>query len=161
MSLVRLIARPMLSTMFIVGGVNSLRNAEHMVERAKPVTDRLLPLFGKAGPLPVEIDATRMVQINGAIHVVAGAALATGRWPRLSALVLAATLVPTTFGGHRYWEESDPQMRANQKVHFAKNVSMLGGLLIAAVDTGGRPSLAWRARHGADIAKKRATQITS
>ena len=34
--------------------------------------------------------------------------------------------------------------------HFFKNVSMLGGLLIAAVDTEGKPGLAWRAKNAAE-----------
>ena len=64
-----------------------------------------------------------LVRINGAEQVVAGLALATGRLPRISAAVLAASLVPTTAAGHRFWEESDPQQKANQKIHFFKNVS--------------------------------------
>jgi hypothetical protein len=32
--------------------------------------------------------------------------------------------------------------------HFLKNVSLLGGVLIASVDTEGKPSLAWRAQKG-------------
>ena len=59
--------------------------------------------------------------------------LASGHFPRLSATVLAATLVPTTAAGHRFWEEQDPQKKAMQRIHFFKNTSMLGGLLLAAV----------------------------
>ncbi len=72
-----------------------------------------------------------------------------GWWPRLSAAVLAGTLVPTTLAGHRFWEIEDKQERAQQRIHFLKNVTMLGGLLIAAADTAGDPSLAWRGRHAA------------
>ncbi len=54
------------------------------------------------------------------------------------------SLVPTTLAGHRFWDESDASSRAAQRIHFLKNVSMLGGLLIAADDTGGRPSIPWR-----------------
>lgn len=157
MALVRLLARPMLSTMFIAGGINSLKNADYLAERAKPVTDKLMPAVERAtASLPITVDHKTMVRLNGAIHVVGGAMLATGRWPRFSSLVLAATLVPTTLGGHRFWEESDPQQRANQRVHVLKNISMGGGLLLASVDTQGKPSLAWRAKHSADKARKSA-----
>ena len=67
----------------------------------------------------------------------------------LAATVLAASLVPTTLAAHRFWEEEDPRARAAQRVHFQKNCAMLGGLILAAVDTGGRPSLGWRARRAA------------
>jgi putative oxidoreductase len=161
MTLVRLIARPMLSSMFIMGGINALKNPDQMAQRAKPVIDRLQPLLQRAtGPSPIDLDPKRVVQINALVDIGAGAALATGRWPRISALVLAVSLLPTTFGGHRYWEEDDGQSRSNQKVHFTKNLSILGGLLLASVDTEGRPSLAWQARRQASKAKKKASQLT-
>jgi len=36
----------------------------------------------------------------------------------------------------------------------------MGGLLLASVDTEGKPSMAWQAKRGATRAKKRATKIT-
>ncbi|HET7387693.1 MAG TPA: DoxX family protein [Nocardioidaceae bacterium] len=159
MTLSRLVARPMLASMFVVGGIDSLRNAEKKVERAKPVTDKIADVAKKVAPsAPVPTDAATLIRVNGAIHVAAGLALATGKAPRLASLVLAATMVPTTAGGHRFWEESDPAMRANQRVHFFKNVSMLGGLLLAAVDTAGKPGLAWRAKHAAGDVRKSASK---
>src|SRR6202044_3854213 len=76
-----------------------------------------------------------------------------GKFPRLSALALAATLVPTTLAGHPYWEVKDEKERAQQRIHFLKNLTMLGGLLIAAADTEGNPSLAWRSRHAVQAAR--------
>lgn len=153
----------MLSTMFVVGGINALKNPEAMAERAKPVIDRIRPLLKKAtASTPIELDdAKRIVQLNAVVDIGAGLALATGRAPRLSAFVLAVSLAPTTFGGHRYWEEGDPQTKANHKLHFAKNASILGGLLLASVDTAGRPSLAWRARRQASLAYDKASHLTS
>jgi len=92
--------------------------------------------------MPAETE--QAVRLNGAVQAVAGTTLGLGLLPRLSALVLAGTLVPTTLAGHRYWEIKDPELRAEQRVHFLKNVAMIGGLMIAACDTAGRPSLAWR-----------------
>ncbi|WP_426245092.1 DoxX family protein [Nocardioides sp. LHG3406-4] len=156
MTVTRLIARPMLASMFVVGGVNALRNAEALAAKAKPVTDKVVPMVKRAVPqLPIPSDALTLVRINGAAQVVAGLALATGRAPRLSSTVLAATLVPTTAAGHRFWAETDPAARGNQKVHFFKNLSMLGGLLIAGVDTDGKPGMAWRARRaGRDVRRE-------
>jgi hypothetical protein len=62
--------------------------------------------------------------------------------------LLAGSVIPTTLAGHRYWEiHDDPARRAQQKIHFFKNLGLLGGLMLAAVDTEGRPGLAWRAQH--------------
>ena len=63
--------------------------------------------------------------------------------------LLGLSLIPTTLAGHRFWEEQDEMRRAQQRIHFFKNLSMLGGLMLAAVDTEGKPGLAWRAQHAA------------
>jgi putative oxidoreductase len=162
MTVSRLIARPMLASMFLVGGVNALRNADQLAVRAKPVTDRLLPMIIKAAPqLPVPQDPVTLVRLNGALQVGAGLTLATGRAPRLSAAVLAATLVPTTAAGHRFWEEQDPAAKAQNRIHFFKNLSMLGGLLIAAGDTEGKPGVAWRTRRAAKDARREAKHLAA
>jgi uncharacterized membrane protein YphA (DoxX/SURF4 family) len=160
MTLIRLVARPMLASMFVVGGVNSLRNASKIAPKAEPVTDTITGLADKVAPdVPIPHDPTTLVRINGAVHIVGGLMLATGRAPRISSAVLAATLVPTTAAGHRFWEEKDPAARAQQQTHFFKNVSMLGGLLLAAVDTEGKPGIAWRARHAAHDARREAQHL--
>ncbi|WP_411082249.1 DoxX family protein [Streptomyces sp. cmx-18-6] len=144
MSLLRIAGRPLLASMFVVGGVSSLRSPQDVApvaeSVARAVTDRVAVL-----PDSTE----QLVRLNGAVQVVGGIALGLGRFPRLSALALAATLVPTTLAAHRFWEAEDPSERAQQRVHFFKNLSMLGGLLIATDDTGSRPSLLWRGRHAA------------
>jgi putative oxidoreductase len=157
MTVTRLIARPMLASMFVVGGLNAVRNADRLSGAAKPITDKVVPLVQRAVPAaPIPTDPTTLVRINGAAQLVAGLALATGRAPRLSAGVLALTLLPTTAAGHRFWEEGDPAARGTQRIHFFKNVSMLGGLLIAGVDTDGKPGVAWRARRAARDVRREA-----
>jgi uncharacterized membrane protein YphA (DoxX/SURF4 family) len=128
-----MIARPMLASMFVVGGVNALRNAPDYAVKAKQVTDRLVPLAKRVMPeAPIPEDPVTLVRINAAVQVGAGAALATGHFPRLASTALAATLVPTTAAGHQFWNESDPAQKANHRVHFFKNVSMMGGRLAHA-----------------------------
>jgi uncharacterized membrane protein YphA (DoxX/SURF4 family) len=112
------------------------------------------PLAERVPAVPDQVE--QAVRLNGAVQVLAGSLLAIGKFPRLSAAALAASLVPTTAAGHRFWESDDKQERAQQQIHFLKNLSMLGGLLIAAGDTAGNPSLAWRGRHAAELAKREA-----
>ena len=123
MTVLRTLARPLLASMFVYGGVNALRHASAMGPKAEPVADAL----GRTAP-QLQTSPTNLVRVNGAVHVVAGAALATGHFPRLSAAVLAGTLVPTTAVGHPFWNESDPASRQNQTIHFLKNVSLIGHL---------------------------------
>ncbi|MGI8666520.1 MAG: DoxX family protein [Jatrophihabitans sp.] len=141
MPLIRALARPMLAATFISGGIDAVRNPGSKVPAAEKVVSPLVDA------VPQLSDAEQVVKLDGAVKVVAGTLLAFGRFPRLSAAALAASLVPTTLAGHRFWEESDPTKRKAQQLHFLKNAGMLGGLLLAAVDTEGRPSLGWRARH--------------
>ena len=160
MTVSRILARPMLASMFVVGGAAAIKDAKNRAEAAEPVTERIVPLVHKVVPqLPIPEDPTTLVRLNGAAQVLAGLALATGRAPRLSATVLAVTLVPTTAAGHRFWEEQDPTRKSAQRIHFFKNVSMLGGLLLAAVDTDAKPGLAWRARRAATDARREARHL--
>ncbi|HET6626040.1 MAG TPA: DoxX family protein [Nocardioidaceae bacterium] len=160
MTLTRLIARPMLASMFIAGGVNALKNTELMAQRAKPVIDKFVPMAQKAAPsAPIPTDPKTLVRINAGVQILGALALATGRAPRLSALTLAASLVPTTAAGHRFWEESDATAKNQQRTHFFKNVSMMGGLLLASVDTEGKPGVAWRVRHAATDARREAKHL--
>ena len=160
MTLVRLVARPMLASMFVVGGVNALKNVEKMTQRAHPVTEKLTATANKVAPsIPIPKDERTLVRINAITQITAGLALATGRAPRLASAALAASLIPTTAAGHRYWEESDPTTRANQRLHFVKNVSMLGGLLLASVDTEGKPGVAWRTKHAVGDVRREAKHL--
>ena len=158
MAISRVFARPMLASMFLVGGFNAVKNPERVAPRAQPITDRLVPLLQKAVPM-LPSDPVTLARINGGVQLVAGATLATGKAPRLSAAALALSLIPTTAAGHRFWEEQDPTQRANQRIHFFKNVSMLGGLIIASGDTEGQPGVLWRTRRAARDARREARHL--
>lgn len=160
MTITRLLARPMLATIFVAGGVNALRNTEGHAAKARKITEKVVPVAQQAVPkAPIPTDPATLVRINAGAQILAAAALATGRAPRLSATVLAASLVPTTLAGHAFWDETDPQAKAAQRLQFFKNTSLLGGLLLAAVDTDGRPGLAWRARRAAADVRREARQV--
>ncbi|GIF69858.1 hypothetical protein Ais01nite_78930 [Asanoa ishikariensis] len=146
MSPVRTVARLFLSTIFVVSGARSVARPTPWVPQAKKVAEKVGPLFEKTHrSLPT--DAATLVRLNGAAQVAAGLMLATGRFTRPAALVLAGTLVPTTLSAHPFWTIKDPQERQHQQSHFMKNLGLLGGLLLAAADTQGKPGLAWRASH--------------
>ena len=146
MSLSRTIARPLLASIFLVGPISTLRNSSGAAKKAEAVTDPLVRFLQRAG-VPITHDPEKLVKINAGVQLAAGLCLATGRMPRLSAAVLATSLVPTTVAAHDFWNESDPELRKQQQIQLAKNVSLLGGLLIAAGDTDGRPGVAWLAKH--------------
>ncbi len=141
MAISRRVARPLLAAIFVAGGVDALRNPAGKVKKAESVTE---PLSEGVGCIPNDPDM--LVRINGAVQVGAGLLLATGKFRRIASLALCGSIIPTTLAGHRFWQETDESCRAQQQMHFLKNLGLLGGLMLAAVDTEGEPSLGWRAR---------------
>lgn len=119
----------MLAGVFINGGIEVFREPEPRAEQAGPLIDRMVE---KVPALPP--DRVGLVRANAAIHVGAGTALALGILPRLAALTLAGSLVPTTLGGHRFWEIEDTAQSSRQRVQFLKNAAIMGGLLVFALD---------------------------
>ncbi|WP_093621446.1 DoxX family membrane protein [Actinoplanes philippinensis] len=138
---VRTAARAMLASIFIVEGIRTLTRPESRADAVRPLTDRVTPLLERTDPrLPT--DPLTLVRVKAAADVVAGLALATGRFTRPAAAVLAAGLVPHTLtekGGR------EPLLR---------NLGLLGGLLLAAVDTEGRPGIRYRTSHAVDRSQR-------
>ena len=119
MFIVRLAARCAFAFIFVLSGYEVATNPGRRVEAVEAKL-----------PIPnVEL----AVRAQGAGMLTLGTALALGIKPRLAALGLAGILIPTTYVGHQYWAETDEMRRANQKVHFRKNVSLFGGLLAYAL----------------------------
>src|SRR5829696_8918643 len=152
MTLLRAGARTMLASYFIVNGVKTVRNPDPLVPAAEPVADRVVPLVKKYAPQQVATaipeDTANLVRANGAAQIVGGLALASGKGRRAGALLLAGALIPSTLARHPFWTRTDPEEKALDRSQFLKNVSLLGGVLLAAVDTEGKPSLAYRAQKG-------------
>lgn len=135
----------MLASIFVVQGAEALTHPEPLMERARRVSERIGPVLGNIHPdLPA--DARSLVRLNAATMVAGGALLVTPLH-RPAALAVIASLVPTTLAGHAYWEQEDAARRKQQRLQFLKNLGLLGGLLLAAADTEGRPGLRWRAGH--------------
>lgn len=145
MSLSRRLARPMLASIFLSSAIPMLKDQSYL---HGPIRE--------AGLAEPELLAKAHVYGN----LVGGAALALGRFPRLAALGLAVNLVPTTYVGHAFWKAPADQ-KTTQQINFFKNVSLLGGLLIAASDTGGRESLPHAVGRVSRRTKRKAAKATS
>jgi len=141
MTIAEAIARPLLAGVFVYGGIDTLRNPASKLPAADPVLEPV----SRATGLPPQ----QLVSVNAGVQVAAGISLALGILPRSAAALLAVSLVPTTLAGHRFWEADDPAAKRGHVIHLLKNAATLGGLVLAATSTGGRPSLPWRARRAA------------
>src|ERR1700722_7630254 len=106
MSISRAVARPLLASMFVSGGLDAMRHPETKVEAAKPVTDQI-----RVGVPSLPEDTTPLEGVNGTVQFGAGLLLALGKARRLAALALIGSVIPTTLAGHRFWEENDEKNR--------------------------------------------------
>ena len=146
--LIRRIARPLLSAAFIGQGVETLRNPKVTIDAAQPTVTALQTLPEPFGSM-VPSNAETAARITAAVQVGGGLLLATGRWPRIASAALAFTVIPGSLGAHLFWNESDPEVKAQKRRDLLTDLSLLGGLIIASADTAGKPSLGWRGRQAA------------
>ena len=121
-------ARLLTGSTYAVLGYGALREPG---PRVAPAAAFIAPIR-KEVPLPITDE--QVVRVNGGIQVACGVLLALGLAPRLAALALAGSMIPTTLAGHSFWAENDPAVRKQQQVQFHKNMAMIGGLLFAALD---------------------------
>jgi uncharacterized membrane protein YphA (DoxX/SURF4 family) len=152
--LIRRIARPLLSAAFIGQGVDSLLNPKPAAETVAPTVDGLRALPDPVGS-SIPSDPQTFAQINAAVQIAGGLLLATGKMPRVASAALAFTVLPANLGAHMFWNESDPQLKAEKRKDFLTDLSLLGGLMIASADTAGKPSLGWRGRRAAERLSER------
>jgi uncharacterized membrane protein YphA (DoxX/SURF4 family) len=146
----------MLGGLFIAAGAQAILHPKRYAYRAEPLAEQVAPVLQRIDArIPTE--AKSLVQLNGAVQLGAGLLLATGAAPRPAAAVLAGTLIPATLVNYPFWTFPRGDSRRDAQLHFAKNLGLLGGLLLAAVDTAGSPSIGWRTQRALRNAKKKVT----
>jgi uncharacterized membrane protein YphA (DoxX/SURF4 family) len=141
----------MLGALFVYEGARALANPDPLLAPAKPLADRITPLLART-PLPA--DTKLLVQLNGATQLAGGLLMSSGRLARPTATVLAGSLAMTTAAAHMSWRKAEPAAKREQRLQLLKNLGVLGGLLLAAADTQGRPGLRWRTSHAWRSAKR-------
>jgi len=153
MTLLRAAARTMLASYFVVNGLKAFRHPEQFTEAAEPVADSLLPLAKAALPKQAAVylpdDTVSLVKATGIAQIVGGLSLATGIGRRLGAAMLTVTMLPHVVASNPLRVSSGEREELYGKL--SKNVALLGGVALAAMDTEGRPNLVWRARAQKEI----------
>ncbi len=138
----------MLASTFIISGLDRFLHAE-------ATATQLSPGLGKAAAaLPLDVDEKTLAKVLGGAQVGAGILLATGKLTRLAGTILtvASALNAVVEFGNADTETKDG--KAHRRSALLKNIALTGGAMLAAVDTSGRPGLAWRAEHLAAAGKK-------
>ena len=129
----------LLSWVFLRSGSQTFRDPTRAANIAAPLLEQVQSVIPAATP-------SRLVRANGGVQVAAAAMLAVGRTRRPAAIALAVSLVPTTIAGHAFWRHTDKSQRAAQRIHFDKNMAILGGLVLAALPAKARTANAAKVR---------------
>lgn len=158
MTLVRVIARPLIASSFVFSGVDRLRTAGATAPQLKPVLARV----SKVVPAAASITSNEKLvgQVLGATQVGAALLLGIGRFSRIAALLLTITATVNTMVDYGSADVTTSEGKKARRSQLLKNLSLIGAVLLAAVDTNGRPGIAWRAEHLALGARKNAVGIS-
>ncbi len=122
--IVSLFGRVLLSVIFILSGFSKLFIFHSIAGM----------LGGKGFPL-----ASVAAGIAIAIEIIGGLAILTGFKAKVAAWIVFLYLIPTTLLFHNFWTMQGP-MRADNQIHFLKNLAIMGGLLLLASNGAGRLS---------------------
>jgi putative oxidoreductase len=150
LSLMQTAGRMLTAPIFILGGYSAVKDPAGKVAMAESTLDTMRE-YVPALPDDNEL----LVRVNGGVQMLAGATLLLGIKPRLSAVALAGSLVPTTLAGHSFWEMEGGDAQAH-RTQFSKNLAALGGLLLIAGSGQSKKAVEKAATKAAKKAEKRA-----
>jgi len=123
----RALARPLLASWFVYGGMQSYLEPEARAERVAPTVEPALKEMGLE-----EVKTVDLVKAHGIASMALATMLALSRTPRTAALGLAGLAGATTALAHPFWNEEDEVKREAELEQFLKNLSLVGGVLLAA-----------------------------
>ena len=156
--MIRKLARPMLASVYIADGVNTVKNASAHANDAERVVNTIKSVLPSQYAQYIPSDPETVAKINGGLKIGAGSTFALGKAPRLSAGLLAVSTVGSLLGRNAFWEAKNADEKTRRRNGAMTNVALLGGVLIASADTEGKPGLAWRAQDAAKRGKKNIQQ---
>jgi putative oxidoreductase len=120
-----LVGRILLGLIFVLSGFQKLMGFSGVVGQ----------IAGKGLPLPEVLAAlTVAIELGGGLLLVIGL---KARW---AAFVLFLFIIPVSLTFHNFWTMEGAAAAMN-KIQFMKNVSIMGGMLLAAAFGPGRYSI--------------------
>jgi uncharacterized membrane protein YphA (DoxX/SURF4 family) len=124
--MMRSLARPLLASWFVYGGVRDALEPHARAAVAEPVVG---PLLKDAG---VEVPMETLVRVHGAATAATAAVLAMSRTPRTAGVALTGLAAVTVATGAPFWRLPEGEERDAALDEFMKNLSLLGGAMLAA-----------------------------
>lgn len=122
----RSLARPLLASWFVYGGVRDALEPQARTLVAEPVVG---PLLKDAG---VDVPVETLVRVHSAATAATAAVLAISKTPRTAGMALTGLAAVTVATGAPFWRLPEGEAREAALDQFMKNLSLLGGAMLAA-----------------------------
>jgi putative oxidoreductase len=117
-----LLARVLLSAVFIISGYNKFADVTGILNNAG--TKHFMEMVAGGAPAP-----TWLGYLIAAIELLGGIAILVGFKTRLAAWGLFIWVIVATYLGHPFWTMEAAARAANQ-AQFLKNLAIMGGMLL-------------------------------
>ena len=156
--MIRKIARPMLASAFVIDGVQTVLNPASHKESADSVLKQVRAAVPRQYRSFVPKDPETAAQIVGGVKAGAASLFALGKAPRTAAGLLTATSLASLAGRNAFWDTDDEDEKSRRKAGALTDLALTGGVLLATVDTEGKPDMKWRAQNAAKSAKRNVQQ---
>ena len=131
-ALLLLLGRLAIAALYVPSGFGKLTGINGPVVRGFA---QYLAAHGAPGPAIAWSGVAAVVEVFGSVAIVLG--LKT----RYAAAPLILFTIGTALIGHAYWTIPDAAQKAQQKIHFFKDVAIIGGLLFVFVRGAGPISI--------------------
>jgi putative oxidoreductase len=121
------VGRIMLSAIFLLAAVGN--KIPHFNDVAKLMGDKGIP-------------AAQVMLVGAIVFLIAGSlSIILGYKARIGATLLLIFLVLATYYFHDFWHATSDKEKQDQMIHFLKNVSMMGAMLLIIANGTGPMSL--------------------
>ncbi len=122
----RSLARPLLASWFVYGGVRDALEPQARAAAAEPVFG---PLLKDAG---VDVPMETLVRVHSAATAATAAVLALSKTPRSAGVALTGLAAVTVATAPPFWRLPEGEDRDAALDQFIKNLSLVGGAMLAA-----------------------------
>lgn len=124
--MIRALARPLLASWFVYGGVRQALEPQVTAAAAEPV---VAPALREVG---LDVPVESLVRAHGIATALTATVLAVSKSPRTAGVALTGLAAVTVAVATPFWRLEEGPEREAAKEQFLKNVSLLGGAMLAA-----------------------------
>lgn len=125
--IVNVTGRVLLCSVFLMAAI--IQDIPHFADVARAMASHAIP-WPRA-----MLGGAIVLLIAGSLSVI------TGYRARLGATLLLVFVASATWFFHNFWDISDPTLRQEQFMHFMKNLSIMGAMLIVVANGAGPMSI--------------------